>query len=117
MKKIFVALILVTALIFGGCESESSSSSVTSINGDIHVEGETCNGSIGVANLDIDGGTLIGEAKITSGRVEIQVGNKTYTFDNSGQISVDVPAGVKEITFTGVNKFTGDLKLKAVPKA
>lgn len=114
MRKFLSVLILIAALIVGGCESESFS--VTSVNGDIHVEGENCNGSIGKAELDIDGGALVGDAKITSGRVEVQVGKKTYTFDNSGQISVDVPAGVKEITFTGVDKFTGDLQLKAVPK-
>ena len=66
--------------------------------------------------LDIDGGVLVGDAKIKSGRVEVQVGNKTYTFDNSGEISVDVPPGNREVKFRGLDNFTGELTLKAVPK-
>ena len=114
MKKIFIALFVLTALLVGGCES--SSYSVTSSNGEIHVKGENCSNSIGTANLDIDGGVLVGEAKIDGGRVEVQVGNRTYTFDKSGEISVDVPPGNREVVFTGINNFTGELKLKAVPK-
>ncbi len=114
MKHFFSVMILIAALIVGGCDS--SSSSISSDNGDIRVEGENINESLGTAELDIDGGVLIGEAKIKSGRVEVQVGNKTYTFDNSGEISVDVPPGNREVNFRGLNNFTGELTLKAVPK-
>ena len=114
MKKIFIALIVLTALFVGGCDS--SSSSVSSVNGEIHVEGENCSDSLGSTELDIDGGVLVGDAKIKSGRVEVQVGNKTYTFDNSGEISVDVSPGNREVNFRGLNNFTGELTLKAVPK-
>lgn len=114
MKKIFSIMILIAALIVGGCSG--SSSSVSSVNGEIHIEGENCSESLGSAELEIDGGVLVGEAKIKSGRVEVQVGNKTYTFDNSGEISVDVPPGNREVNFRGLDNFTGELTLKAVPK-
>ena len=114
MKHFLSVMILIAALIVGGCDS--SSSSISSDNGDIRVEGENINESLGTAELDIDGGVLVGEAKIKSGRVEVQVGNKTYTFDNSGEISVDVPPGNREVNFRGLNNFTGKLLLKAVPK-
>lgn len=114
MKHFFSVMILIAALIVGGCDS--SSSSISSDNGDIRVEGENINESLGTAELDIDGGVLVGEAKIKSGRVEVQVGNKTYTFDNSGEISVDVPPGNREVNFRGLDNFTGELTLKAVPK-
>ena len=114
MKHFLSVMILIAALIVGGCDS--SSSSISSDNGDIRVEGENINESLGTAELDIDGGVLVGEAKIKSGRVEVQVGNKTYTFDNSGEISVDVPPGNREVNFRGLNNFTGELTLKAVPK-
>ena len=114
MKHFLSVMILIAALFVGGCDS--SSSSVSSVNGDIHVEGENCSDSLGTAELDIDGGALVGEAKIKSGRVEVQVGNKTYTFDTGGEISVDVPPGNREVNFRGLDNFTGELTLKAVPK-
>ena len=114
MKHFLSVMILIATLLVGGCDS--SSASVSSVNGDIHVEGENCSDSLGTAEIDIDGGVLVGDAKIKSGRVEVQVGNKTYTFDNSGEISVDVPPGNREVNFRGLDKFTGELTLKAVPK-
>ena len=114
MKKFFCVMILFAALLVGGCESENFS--VTEINGDISVEGENCTDSHGEVRFELDGGVLLGDAKIESGRIEIQVGSKTHTFDKSGEISFDVPAGSHEIVFTGADNFTGELTLKAVPK-
>ena len=114
MRKFLSVMILIAALIVGGCDS--SSYSVSNENGDIRVEGKNCNGSIGTTTLDVDGGILVGESKIESGRIEVNVGGKVHTFDKSGEISVDVPAGVREIVFTGSDNFTGELTLKAVPK-
>ena len=114
MKKFLSVLILLTALIICGCTSESFS--VSNVNGEIHVEGKTCNGSNGTAALDENDNAFIGEAKIESGRIEIQVGSKTHAFDKSGEISFDVPAGSHEIVFTGTDNFTGEITLKSVPK-
>lgn len=114
MKKFFCVMILFAALLVGGCESENFS--VTEINGEISVEGENCTDSHGEVRFELDGGVLLGDAKIKSGRIEIRVGDKIHTFDKSGEISVDVPAGNKQITFTGLDGFTGELNLKAVPK-
>ena len=114
MKKFLSVMILIAALIVGGCESESFSVSV--VNGEIQVEGKTCNGSNGTAELDENDNAFIGEAKIDSGKIEIKVGSKTHTFDKSGEISFDVPVGSREIVFTGLDNFTGEIKLKSVPK-
>ena len=114
MKNFLSMMILVAALIVGGCTSESFSTS--NVDGDIHVTGKNCTDSHGSIKLDGDGNALVGESKIESGRVEMQVGEKNYRFDKSGDISVDVPAGVEEIFFSGFDNFTGELKLKAVPK-
>ena len=115
MKHFLSVMILVAALIVGGCTSESFSVSVT--NGDIHVEGKTCNDSGGTAQLDGDGAcVLIGESKITGGKIDMNVGSKTYTFDKTQEISVDVPAGTSEINFNAHDNFTGEINLKAVPK-
>ena len=114
MKKFLSVLILIAALIVGGCDVESFS--VNAGDGEIHVEGKNCNGSNGTAALDENDNLLFGEAKIESGKIEIQVGGKTHTFDKSGEISVDVPVGSREIVFTGLDNFTGEITLKSVPK-
>ena len=114
MKKFFSMMILIAALIVGGCDVESFS--VNAGDGEIHVEGKNCNGSNGTAALDENDNVFIGEAKIESGKIEIKVGNKTHIFDKSGEISFDVPAGSREIVFTGLDNFTGEIKLKSVPK-
>lgn len=114
MKKFLSVLILLTALLVGGCDVESFS--VNAGDGEIHVEGKNCNGSNGTAALDENDNLLFGKAKIDSGQIEIKVGGKTYTFDKSGEISLDVPVGSREIVFTGLENFTGEITLKSVPK-
>jgi len=115
MKKFLSVMILIAALIVGGCTSENFSVSVT--NGDIQVKGETCQESSGTAQLDGNGASvLVGEAKITGGKIDMNVGGKTFTFDKSQEISVDVPAGTSEITFNAHDNFTGEINLKTVPK-
>ena len=115
MKNFLSVMILLTTLIVVGCTSESFSVSVT--NGDIHVKGKTCNESSGTAQLDGDGAcVLVGESKIDSGKIDMNVGGKIYTFDKTQEISVDVPAGTSEINFNAHDNFTGEINLKAVPK-
>lgn len=114
MKKFLSVMILIAAIFVGGCNVESFS--VTTDNGEIHVEGKNCNGSNGTAALDENDNLLFGEAKIDGGQIEIKVGDKTYTFDKSGEISLDVPVGSREIVFTGFDNFTGEVTLKSVPK-
>ena len=102
------------ALIVGGCDVESFS--VNADAGEIHVEGKNCNGSNGTAELDENDNVLFGDAKIESGKIEIKIGDKIHTFDKSGEISFDVPVGSREIVFTGLDNFTGEITLKSVPK-
>jgi len=115
MKKFLGVMILAVTLIIGGCTNESFS--VSAVNGDIHAEGQTCNNSSGTVELDNDGASvLVGTSKINSGKIDMNVGGKIYTFDKSQEISVEVPAGTKEINFTAHDNFTGEINLKAVPK-
>ena len=93
MRKIFIALIIFSAVIVGGC---GESIGVVNTNNEIHVTAENAETSETNTNVKLgDGEILFGEAKIKSGRLEMEIGSKKYSFDKSQEISIEFSKGMK----------------------
>lgn len=114
MRKIFVALIILSTILIGGC---GESIGVVNTDNEIHVTAENVTNSETNTNVKLDGiEILFGEAKIEKGTLDIKIGDKTYSYDKTQEISIELPAGEHEIIFSGHDKFTGEVTLKPLPK-
>ena len=119
MKNFFSVLILLTALLVGGCGG-----SIAFVNDDIntiHVSGE------GAGNFIIkketfmpirvpDGSIIQVDAKISAGKLVVKIEDEEYIIDKTGETFIDVAAGDQEFFLAAQNGFTGDVILRAVPK-
>ena len=119
MKKFLSVLVLLTALLVGGCGG-----SIAFVNDDIntiHVSGEDAGNLIikkeGFMPIVIPEGSIIQvHAELKAGRLVIKAEDKEYVIENSGDRFIEVAAGDQEIFLAAENGFTGDVFLRAVPK-
>ena len=117
MRKIFCLMIFFVLMIVSGCTT--SSIEINSTDDEIKIsasnvsEGnDNSNGSVKVP----EGSTLQGEAKISSGKLIIKVGNKEHTVDKTGEFFIDVPGGNSELFYTAQDNLTGEIILHVLPK-
>ncbi len=119
MKKFLSVVILLTALIVGGCGG-----SIAFVNDDIntiHVSGNDA-GNLVVKKETLmpilvpDGSIIQVDAKISAGRLVIKIDDEEYVINKSGETFIDVAAGDQEFFLAAENGFTGDVFLRAVPK-
>ena len=115
MRKIFIALIVLTMLVVGGCTR--SSMSVDSTGDEIKIAATNADDGSGNGQIEIpDGSTLQVDAKISAGKLIIRVGNKDHEVDKSGEFFIDVPPGECYLVFTAKDGLTGEIILRALPK-
>ena len=119
MKKFLSVLILLTALLVGGCGGEILFENVTP--NDIHVSGKDA-GNLVVKKETFmpirvpDGSILQVDAKISAGKLVVKIEDEEYVIDKTGETFIDVAAGDQEFFLAAQNGFTGDVFLRAVPK-
>lgn len=119
MKKFLSLVILLTALLVGGCGG-----SIAFVNEDIntiHVWGEDAGNLIikkeGFMPIVVPEGSIVQvDAKISAGRFVIKIDDKEFVIDKTGESFIDVAAGDRQFFLAAENGFTGDVFLRAVPK-
>lgn len=119
MKKFLSVVILLTALLVGGCGGEILFENVTP--NDIHVSGNDAGNLIikkeTFMPIVVPEGSIIQvDAKLSAGRLVIKAEGEEYVIDKSGETFIDVPAGDREFFLAAQNGMTGDVFLRAVPK-
>ena len=127
MKKLLLALIVLTALFVVGCGGGESTNSSTdneqvyfrtaSVDNEIKITANDASdsGTNGFIKIP-DGSAIHVDAKISAGKLIIHVEGKEYNVDKSGETFIDVPAGDHELRFDAVNGLTGEIILRAQSK-
>ncbi|MBQ7454627.1 MAG: hypothetical protein IJS69_06235 [Selenomonadaceae bacterium] len=115
MRKIFCVMILLTMIFVGGCTK--SEMSINSTDEQIKISATNANENSGTGYIKIpEGATLQVDAKISSGKLIVNIGNKDHEFDKAGQVFIDVPPGNYDLFLTAANGLTGEIILRALPK-
>ena len=116
MRKIFCLLILTAALIIGGC-TKSSMTIESTDNNQVKISATNSSDGGGNAQINIlDGASLHVDAKITAGKLIVDVANNKHTIDKTGEFFIDVPAGGYNLILTAQDGLTGEITLRALPK-
>ena len=92
MKKLLSVLVLLTALIVGGCSDKPV-----------------------LVNIS-DGEVMKVDVQITSGKFTLEVEGQEYEFDKSGESFIEVSPGMQKIFINPKNGLTGKIIFSAVPK-
>lgn len=115
MKKIFGVMILLAALLIGGCTN--SGMTVSTTNNETEISATNADEEVGNSSVTIpEGSTVQGEAKISSGKLIIRIGGREHIIDKSGEFFIDVPASGGEMSLSAKDGLTGEIKLRALPK-
>lgn len=115
MKKFFGVMILLTVLLIGGCTG--SKMSISTDDNETKISATNADESVGDSNVTIPEGSVVqGEAKISSGKLIIRVGNREHTVEKSGEFFIDLPTSGGELFLTAKDGLTGEIILRAMPK-
>lgn len=115
MKKIFGVMILLAALLIGGCTN--SEMTVSTTDNETEISATNADEEVGDSNITIPEGSVVqGEAKISSGKLIIRVGGKEHVIDKSEEFFIDVPASGGEMSLSAKDGLTGEIKIRALPK-
>lgn len=116
MRKIFVVMILLAAMIAGGCTT-SKFGIVSTDDSKIEISVENSDKDSKTGNIKIpDGAAVQVDAKISAGTLIISGGGKEYEINQSGEYSLDLPPGNHELFFNTKNNLTGEIVLRVMPK-
>ena len=116
MKKIFCMMILLIAMIAGGCTT-SKFGIVSTNDSEIKISVENSDKDSKTGNIKIpDGSAVQVDAKISAGTLIISGGGKEYEIDKTGEFSLDFPSGNHEWFFNTKNGLTGEIILRVLPK-
>ena len=116
MRKIFVVMILLAAMIASGC-STSKFGIVSTDDNKIEISVENSDADSKTGNIKIpDGAAVQVDAKISAGTLIISGGDKQYEINQTGEYSLDLPPGNHELFFNTKNGLTGEIILRVLPK-
>lgn len=123
MKKFLSVLVLISALIVGGCGGSSfgiylpHDTDTSAENKIIKVLAENEEDAGGSNSLTIPEGSCIQvNANISSGKLIIIVEDKEYEINKTGESFIDVSAGEQKVDLLARDGLTGEIILRAVPK-
>ena len=123
MKKFLSVLVLISALIVGGCGGSSfgiylpHDADTSAENKIIKVLAENEDDAGGSNSLTISEGSCIKvDANISSGKLIIIVEGTEYVIDKTGESFINVSAGEQKVDFLARDGLTGEIILRAVPK-
>ncbi|MBR4383645.1 MAG: hypothetical protein IKP64_08815 [Selenomonadaceae bacterium] len=117
MKKFLSVLVLLTALIVGGCSDKPVIVNSHTADNRIILEADGAYGDSERNGIEIsDGEVLKVDAQITSGKLILEVEGQEYEFDKSGETFIEVSAGNRIVTMTPKSGLTGKIIFSAVPK-
>ena len=115
MRKIFGVMILLAALLVGGCTN--SEMTVSTTNNETTISAKNADEEVGTSNVTIpEGSTVQGEAKISAGKLIFRIGGKEQVIDKSDEFFIDVPASGGELSLSAKDGLTGEITLRALPK-
>lgn len=116
MKKFLSVLVLISALIVGGCGGSSFGVSYT-VENEIRIESENEDDGDGGGTLKVPEGSGINViANISAGKFIITVEGKEYEINQTSEVFIDVSAGEQNVSFLGRDGLTGDILLRVAPK-
>lgn len=121
MKNFLSVLVLLTALIVGGCSDKPVLVNSHTADDRVILEADGAY-SIGSGDTErngikiSDGEVLKVDAQITSGKLILEVEGKKYEFDKSGETFIDVSAGDLILAMTPESGLTGKIIFSAAPK-
>ena len=116
MRKIFCLLILTAALIIGGCTVDRMTIESTD-NNEVKISATNASDGGGLAQIKIpDGASLHVDAKITAGKLIVDIANNKHIVDKTGEFFIDVPAGGYSVILKAQDGLTGEITLRALPK-
>ncbi len=116
MREIFCAMILLAAMIVGGCTT-SKFGIVSTDDSEIKISVENSDKDSKTGNIKIpDGSAVQVDAEISTGILIISGGGKEYEINKTGEYSLDLPPGNYELLFYTKNGLTGEIILHILPK-
>jgi len=116
MKKFLSILLLIAALLVGGCAKDEMTID-SADNNEIKISATNASDGGGIGYIKIpDGSALHVDAKISAGKLIIRVEGKEHTVDKSGETFIDVPAGERDLRLSAADGLTGEIILRARPK-
>ena len=117
MKKFLSVLLLIAALIVGGCSDKPVTSITGTADNRIVFEADDASGGSETGGIDIsDGEVMKVDVQITSGKFILEVEGQEYEFDKSGESFIEMSAGMQKIFINPKNGLTGKIIFSAVPK-
>jgi len=116
VTKILSVMILIAALIVGGC-SKNEMTIDSSQNNEIKISATNASDGGGIGYIKIpDGSALHVDAKISAGKLIILVEGKEHIVDKTGESFIDVPTGERDLRLNSADGLTGEIILSARPK-
>lgn len=117
MTKIFCVLILFAAIVIGGCTTSKMSVESTD-DKEITISATNAGDGGGNGSIKIpEGSTLHVNAKISAGKLIVDLGDRKHTVDKTGEFFIDTPPGRYELSFSAQDGLTGEIVLRALPRA
>ena len=115
MKKFLSVLVLISALIVGGCGGSSFKGYCA--ENEIRIESENEDNNESLAPLTIPEGSGIHvDANISAGKFIITIEGNEYEIDKSGESFIEVPAGERDVFMAAKSGLTGKIVLTVVKK-